>query len=100
PGCLEELAGEALAGDAAKHAAGTEVDEVAVAVRAIAGEGLAELLAGDAAEDGRHRRWPAVEGEVIERGVEQLLLPPHHAAGPGEVVGDALRRFDETVRDR
>src|SRR5204863_690108 len=81
-GRLQELLGEALAPHAAEHAAGGEIHEVAIAARAVAGERLAELLAGDAAQYRRDRRRPAVEGEVIDRRIEELLLAPHHATGP------------------
>src|SRR5436190_18722727 len=98
PARLEELPREALAAHAAEHAAGTEVHQVAIAARAVAGEGLAKLLAGDAAEHGRYRRGSAMEREVVDRRVEKLLLPPHHAARAAQVVCDAFMRIDEAVR--
>src|SRR6476661_9737082 len=93
PARFEELPREALAAHAAEYAAGTEVDEVAVAAGAVAGKRLAKLLAGHAAEHRRHGGRPAVESEVVDRRIEELLLPPHHAARPAQVMGDAFVRI-------
>src|SRR5689334_2633098 len=100
PACFEELPREALAAHAAEYAAGAKVHEVAIAAGAVASEGLAELLAGDAAEHGRYLRGAAVEREVVDRRIEELLLPPHHAARPAQVMGDAFVRVDEAMRHR
>src|SRR5207342_3023331 len=96
-GRLEEFSCEALAARAAEDAAGGEIDEIAVAARAVTGEGFAQLLSAHPPEHRRHRRRTAVKGEVVDRRVEELLLAPHHAARAAEVIRDTFARLDEAV---
>src|SRR5690242_9824375 len=98
-GALHELARERDAALAAKYVAGGEVNEVAIAALAVSGESGDEVLGADALRDRAHGGRAAVEGEVIDRRVEELLLAPHQAARTSQVVREAGARVDETMGD-
>src|SRR5438105_7419197 len=98
-GCLEEIAREALAALSVQHTASREVDQIPVAAAAIAFERLDQGLRADISGERYYGARLAVEGEVVDRRIEELALPPHYSAGAPGVIGEPFRGLDEAVRD-
>src|SRR5207302_1468463 len=95
-----ELARKPEPARAAKHIAGAEVNQVAIAAFTVPGECLDQRIGADALGHRAHRTRAAMKGEVVDRRIEELLLPPHQAAGAAQIVGEPGARIDEAVRYR
>src|SRR5262249_54772233 len=99
-GLAHEPACKRDAARATEDIAGAEIHQVAIAVVAVAGESGDQVLGADALYHRAHRPRTAMEGEVIDRRIEELLLAPHQAARAAQIVGEPRARIDKAVRDR